>query len=137
MFERALKFRRVLDKQAGGPGKANFMFLGDLNTMGMNYPFDHGITAEVELKKLDAGAKRAKMRRLTKNGPHTWWNGPQGSLPPSNLDHGVAADHLRFRQFTGAEIDVRGWPTEPEPKQGAWIERYSDHALLFVQIERL
>jgi hypothetical protein len=47
----------------------------------------------------------------------------------SNLDHVVAADHLEFKAFDGQEVDVRaGWPQLPERP---WIEKFSDHALLY------
>lgn len=38
MLTRAIKFRKVLDSAAGGKGLANYIFLGDLNTMGLEYP---------------------------------------------------------------------------------------------------
>lgn len=138
MFDRAFKFRKTLDKVSAstGAGPANFLFLGDLNTMGMAYPFKREILVDFELRKLDSGSKRVKMTRLSKNKPHTWWNGP-GSLPPSNLDHVVAANHIKFKQFGGADVDVRGWPElESEEEQVEWIEKYSDHALLFFQVEK-
>lgn len=139
MFERALKFKKFLDKIStqAGQGPAKFLFLGDLNTMGMEYPFDREIVADIEMKKLDRGAKKGKMRRLSKNKPHTWWNGPKGQFPPGDLDHVIASDHLKFKQFAGADIDVRGWPNETDSaKQAEWISKYSDHALLFLQVER-
>ncbi len=136
MFQRAVEFRVTLDKAAGG--KANYIFLGDLNTMGMKYPFQKSIAAPVELQKLDADAAKQKMRRLTKSQPATWWNGPGTSLPPSDLDHVVASDHLKFKRFAGnAEVDVRGWAslaTDAEKK--TWINNYSDHSLLFLQVEK-
>jgi len=136
-FVRALKFKKVLDDAAGGAGKANFLFLGDLNTMGMKYPFQKDISAEVELKKLDQGAKRRKMRRLTKNHPFSWSNGSGSSFPPSNLDHVVASEHLAFRQFGGADIDVRGWPRlGTAAAQDKWIADYSDHALLYLEVQK-
>ena len=139
MFERAFKFRKTLDKFSAkaGAGPSNFIFLGDLNTMGMAYPFKSEIIVDFELRKLDSGSKKVKMTRLRKNKPHTWWNGP-GALPPSNLDHVVAASHLKFKQFGGADVDVRGWPElETEEEQVEWIEKYSDHALLFFQVEKV
>jgi hypothetical protein len=104
--------------------------------MGMKYPFKREIIADIEMKKLDRGAERVDMRRLSKNRPHTWWNGP-GKLAPSNLDHVIASRQLEFRKFTGADVDVRGWPEEvTEAAREKWIRRYSDHALLFFQIEK-
>ena len=137
MFDRAFKFKKVLDKAEGGPGKANYMFLGDLNTMGMDYPFNREILVDFELQKLDREAKKAKMRRLTKNKPNTWWNGTDGSLPPSNLDHVIAANQVKFKQFAGADIDVRGWPEKnTDEEKTAWIKKFSDHGLLFFQVEK-
>jgi len=37
MLARACNSRRPLDISAGGTGKANYIFLGDLNTIGMRY----------------------------------------------------------------------------------------------------
>jgi len=138
MFDRAFKFKRFLDQlsKAAGKGPANFIFLGDLNTMGMEYPFNREIIVDFELRKLDRGAKRVKMRRLSKNKPHTWWNGTS-SLPPSDLDQVVASTHLKFKQFSDNDVDVRGWPEEDsEQAQGNWIKKYSDHGLLFFRLEK-
>ena len=38
MLKRSLEYRKSLDK-ATKSGKANYMFLGDLNTMGFDYPY--------------------------------------------------------------------------------------------------
>ena len=137
MFDRAFKLKKKLDKVAGGTGKANFLFLGDLNTMGMKYPFQKSIDAGMELRKLDREAKKVKMRRLTKNSL-TWWNGPGSRFPPSDLDHVVASEQLGFRQFTGGvDVDVRGWPKLATPaQQGNWINQNSDHALLFLEVQK-
>jgi hypothetical protein len=139
MFDRAFKFKRFLDgiSKRAERGPANFIFLGDLNTMGMQYPFKREILVDFELKKLNNGASRCKMRRLSKNKPHTWWNGP-GRYKPSDLDHVIASGHMKFRQFNGSDVDVRGWPDEAgDEAQKAWIDQYSDHALLFFQIEKV
>ena len=139
MSERAFKFKRVLDKAAGGKNKAQFIFLGDLNTMGLDYPFDRDITPDLELKRIDGRASRNGMRRLVKNAPATFWNGPGSSLPPSDLDHVVVSKSLTFRSFTGgADVDVRGWPKEPtDQKKGQWINRFSDHALPFLEVQKV
>ncbi len=137
-FSRAFRFKRkVLDKREGGAGKANFLFLGDLNTMGMDYPFGKDIEVEFELKKLDREAKKVKMRRLVKNQLATWWNGPGSRFAPADLDHVLASTHLRFRRFATADIDVRGWPQlRSEVQQGQWIRQYSDHALLYLEVQK-
>lgn len=137
MLERALEFRRTLQKGATDP--VNYLFLGDLNTMGLQYFFKvHNILADVELQKIEAIAKKGKMRTLTKNKPHTWSNGSTSRLKPGNLDHVVAANHLKFKQFNGADVRVLGWPEEPTTlEQDTWIKRFSDHGILFFEVQRV
>jgi hypothetical protein len=139
-FERAFKFKKTLDqadKKAGGKGVTNYMFLGDLNVMGMKYPFDKDIDPGLEIKKLEDGAKKAGMRHLTKNAPATWWNGPGSEYPPSDLDHVVVSAQLTFKQFDGKDIDVRGWPKEAsDAAKAAWIKTYSDHGMIYLELHK-
>lgn len=143
MLERALDFRRTLDRAEGGPGQARYVFLGDLNTMGLKYPFDRSIDAATELRKWDREAARVKhgMRRLAKTHDATWFNGSHSSLPPSNLDHVFASTNLAFKTFVRpddgqpAEVAVRGWVGEPtDAKKDAWIGQFSDHSLLYFEL---
>jgi endonuclease/exonuclease/phosphatase family metal-dependent hydrolase len=140
MLERALEFRRTLDKSAGGAGKANYLFVGDLNTMGMKYPFDRNIVSAVELQKSDALAIKVGMKRLAKTRDNSWSNGSKSALKPSNLDHVFASDNLKFRCYTRsdgtqAQVDVRGWASEVSiPAQDAWIKEYSDHSMLYFEV---
>lgn len=143
MIERAFEFRKALDKSEGGAGKARYLFVGDLNTMGLEYPFGGSIAAETELRKADRYGNRAsiKMRRLAKTHGATWFNGSGSSFPPSDLDHVFATTNLKFRAFAvpGAagpsEVSVRGWVDEAtDSKKDTWIERYSDHSLLYFEV---
>lgn len=139
MLVRACKFRSVLDK-ASTNGRANYIFLGDLNTMGMIYRYVSGrnISAGDELAKLASQARRRHMRFLTKDAAATWSNGSTSSTPPSNLDHVVAADHMTFKQFGGTDVTVRGWPRETSAaKRDQWIRDYSDHGLLYFEIDKV
>lgn len=141
MLRKALSFKSTLDKAGGGTGQANYIFIGDLNTMGLDYPYtDHDISAQQEIDELARRARHytKQMKVLEKNEPNTFFNGTQSSYPPSNLDHVVAADHLNFKAFAGADVDVRGWPQETtDTKKDAWIERYSDHALLYFEVQKV
>jgi endonuclease/exonuclease/phosphatase family metal-dependent hydrolase len=143
MIERAFEFRKTLDKSEGGAGKARYLFLGDLNTMGLEYPFDRSIEAQIEIQKADRYAKRKSigMRRLAKTHEHTWFNGSGSRLPPSSLDHVYASENLTFRTFAppggGApvEVSVRGWVDEAtDAGKDAWIGKYSDHSLIFLEV---
>jgi len=139
MIERAFQFKGYLDKVT--QGKANFMFMGDMNVMGLDYVYgkDGGnllhdrVTAENELAALAYRAGKADMRVLTKTVDFTWHG--DGKLR-SNLDHVVASDQLQFEQIDGKDVKVRGWPEKPEAEQEKWVEKYSDHALLYFEVSK-
>lgn len=142
MLLRAFEFRRTLDKASGGRGQARYLFLGDLNTMGMDYPFDRSIDPAVELRKWDRVAARSTiaMRRLVKTHDASWSNGSASSLPPSNLDHVFASSNLAFRSFrradgTEAQVALRGWvDAATAAERDAWIANYSDHSLMYLEL---
>jgi hypothetical protein len=138
MLTRAVKFRRVLDNAPGTNGCSNYLFLGDLNTMGMQYVYarDRDIDTATELKRLAEVAKRAKMRLLVKDFPESWWSG-QDAVRPSNLDQVVAADHLRFKKFGDAEVTVLGWPKLPDSERPKWIDQFSDHGMMYFEVEKI
>jgi len=144
MLYRAVKFRHTLDQAAGGKHKSNYVFLGDLNTMGMSYPFDKDIKADIELRKWDTRAKQYYgMQRLGKTHNLTWNGGSKSGYSPANLDHVYAAKHLQFKKYKDVnnkdvEVDVRGWVKETSiPAQDAWIDKYSDHSLLFFEVQKV
>lgn len=142
MMLRAVEFRKSLDKAAkkAGGASANYIFMGDFNTMGMEYKFVKGrdISADDELVKLSKQAGKRKMRLLTKSASNTWSNGSKSSIPDSNLDHVVAADHLVFTQFDGSDISVRGWAEKKTTQEkDDWIKQFSDHSLLFFEVHKV
>jgi len=142
MAIRAIKFRKTLDKAAGG--KANFIFLGDLNTMGLDYPYQNDIGATEELRRWDSRASQHyDLRRLTKTCDFTWSNGSESEFPDSNLDHVYASKHLKFKTFAKpgggtAEVDVRGWVNKTTASaKDKWIANYSDHSLLYLEVQEV
>jgi hypothetical protein len=142
MTEKAIKLKKLLDKdrkKAGLAGKSNFIFLGDLNTMGMNITYSgKDISGEEEIERLRKrlASKSVKMKLLTKTHEGTYWPGTNSSYPISNLDHVVAADHLGFKSFAGKEIKVSGWVDElTNMKKDQWAEIFSDHALLYFEVQ--
>lgn len=135
MTRRAFDFRKVLKKSTGGE-EPNYLFLGDMNTMGMNYlGSDKDIDGDREITELRKAAARRKMTLLDKTQPHTYWSPTYGR---SNLDHVVAAKHLQFRAFGGKPVRVTGWtdlPTDAERSQ--WVKKFSDHALLYLEVQKV
>jgi endonuclease/exonuclease/phosphatase family metal-dependent hydrolase len=141
MLYRAVKFRKALDKMAGGKNKSNYIFLGDLNIMGMDYPYKRDIESDIELKKWVTRAKQYYgMRRLGKTFNKTWYGGSSSSIEPGDLDHVFAANHLKFTVFKNnndadVEVDVRGWVDEKNSAdKDTWVRDYSDHALLYFEV---
>jgi len=144
MIERAIKFRKVLDRahrRTGGSGRANFRSLGDLNTMGMNLTYsDKDITGAEEIERLERrlGHRSVAMRIANKSAASTFWPGTTSRYDPSDLDHVVAADHLTFRNFGGAQVDVRGWVDESTDRaKDRWTKKFSDHALLYFEVQKV
>lgn len=136
MLERALDFKKVL-KKAAEPGRdVNYIFLGDLNTMGLKYLIKKfNMSPDVELEKIDKLAKRADMRRLPKTAAHTWSNGSKSRFQPADLDQVVASANLVFRDFSGMPVHVLGWAELQEiTEQDAWISRYSDHCPIYFEV---
>lgn len=141
MLYRAVKFRKVLDKAAGGKNKANYIFLGDLNIMGMYYPYKQKIESDIELKKWVTRAKQYYgMKQLKKTYGKTWYGGSSSTYEPADLDHVFASKHLDFKIYKNqnsqnVEVYVIGWVNEKIPaEKDTWIKDYSDHALLYFEV---
>jgi len=136
MLTRAIQFRKVLNKSETSPNGANYLFMGDLNTMGMYYPYDASIHVDVELKRNDNLASRYYgMKRLKKSHLYTYCNGSNSSIPKSDLDHVYASKHLQFRKFAESEVQVSGWvDTSSDAELDKWIQDYSDHSLMYLEI---
>ena len=141
----AFNLKRALDKALGG--NANFIFLGDLNTMGIDDPVPYlkkmDLPLEDEIIRIASWAKRRHMVLLSKektliNGSNkevTWYNGSSAYLP-TNLDHVVASEHLHIRGQgdRSSPISVLGWPKLEQPDWSSWFTKYSDHALLYFEV---
>lgn len=140
MTERAFEFKDYLDKVAAG--KSNFMFMGDLNVMGLDYVYGKvgssllrdRVDAEHELAALGYRADKVDMRVLSKSFDLTY-RGEEGKLL-SNLDHVVASKQIQFEQIGGKDVDVRGWPELPVAEQEQWVKDFSDHALLYFEVAK-
>lgn len=136
MFERVFKLQKKLDKAAQSlsgddDSKANFIVLGDMNTMGMDYyRNENDISMAREIEVLTKKLRRRKMTVLKKSHPNTFFNGSTSPYPPSNLDHVFAANHLNFQVISDdVLVKVGGWAEKTTISQkDAWVKKYSDHA---------
>ncbi len=142
MMERSFKLKRAIHNMAvstlNQDGK--FIFLGDLNTMGLEYPYGKDIDASFEIKRLDGRASRNTMKRLKKTHELTYYPGSTSSYSESNLDHVVATKNINFKSFKDVNQDdcsvlVKGWVDEAAASdKDTWRRDFSDHAYLYFEV---
>ena len=146
MFEHAYNLKRKLDYD-NNKQPVNFVMLGDLNTMGIEYPrpykSDTIAKTDSELSYLDFYSTRRsgtksykrfspKLRRIIKQ-TGTHYSKTYGI---SDLDHIVGSDHLSFTKFGPYEIKLDGWiKYVDDPAQlTKFVEEISDHCLLYCEL---
>lgn len=152
MFEHAYNLKRKLDYDSGS--KVNFVALGDLNTMGLNYPrpyrTDTIVETPEELDYLDfysnrrsgsTGYKKIKpgLKRLTKPAG-TYYSKTYGI---SDLDHIIASDHLAFvgqnnyGELEKSDIKLDGWRKHlgNQAEMDKYVDQISDHCLLYCELK--
>ena len=133
----AFSLKKALDKAMGAD--AHFVFMGDINTMGVDDPVpysqDRDFSANQEIARLEHWAGKRKMVVTPKTADTTWWNGSSG-YPLSNLDHVVASNHMDIRQAenAGGGVTVLGWQQKNGQARLDWIDDYSDHCLLNFEV---
>ncbi|HPE54757.1 MAG TPA: endonuclease/exonuclease/phosphatase family protein [Bacteroidales bacterium] len=141
MFDKIRNLKTAINAASGGPDKANLIVAGDYNTMGMNYTYgDKDISSNEEITRLKKlmSPGNYKMRMLTKNSEYTYFNGSTSGLI-GNLDHVLASSHLEFKQFGGFDIKILGLTefNHPSPEQDQWIKDYSDHGIMFFEVQKV
>ena len=132
MWDKVRSLKKALNKGLNNP---KYIVLGDLNTMGMNYTFGNkDVSGKEELERMEKllSSGTYDMRLLTKNYPNTFFNGTNGTYPPANLDNVFATNNVQLLKNNGYEVKVLGWPEEQD--QDSWIEKYSDHAMLYFEV---
>lgn len=135
-LEHAFNLKKALDEAAGGG--ANFIFLGDLNTMGIDDTVPYSkildFSSDKEIARLTDWCKRRDMLLALKDSPHTWWNGSSG-YDRSDLDHVAFSKHMTIRGEGGSDtVSVLGWPKLPDAEVKDWLEKYSDHGLVYFEV---
>lgn len=138
MFRNVASLKRKLDNSPEASPTAKMIVIGDLNTMGLSAPYNNisDLSIDEEIRFLEKRFERVSLRRLPKTAELSWWNGSDKYAPGSPLDHVFGDINLNFKKFSGgAEVKVIGWPElNTETKQKAWIDKFSDHALLYGEV---
>jgi exonuclease III len=144
MFEHAINLKRKVDEQSTDP--VNFIILGDLNTMGLNYPTGKNNIAQTvtELQFIEyqnnkkVNKKTANLRFLSKPDV-TEYSQNYGF---SNLDHVIVSDHMKFKDQPDPidqkdyEVLLDGWrPFQKDMKVVKKIANdISDHCPLIFEV---
>ena len=145
ILKKVWKLRKALEKR-NPSGLANFIVLGDLNTMGKKPT----ISGNAELNRLVRDAGKAGMSLLEKDRMTTWsqWRKGRGSnrrklrvselndLYESNLDHVIAESHLDFVAHgdAGEPVHVEGWHQTSGTAKTRFLWDISDHCALFAEV---
>lgn len=132
MFERVAKMRAALAKQANQADR--LIALGDLNTMGLNYPKRSKvrITGAEEIAEL---ATFTRMTLATKDITATWRDA-NGRIKDSDLDHVLHSPALTLKSLgtdpggASTAISSAGWPKLAGQPQSDFVLTISDHAVL-------
>lgn len=135
MIEHAFHLKNDLDKLPEANGNAKFLFMGDLNTMGMNMTYlDDDVTESEEIERLEKRAKTRDMTLLQKDHNQTYTNGTDLY---SNLDHVVASNSIQFKTWNGSNVKVLGWNqyAQGSPEFNEFVNIISDHCSIYCEIE--
>jgi endonuclease/exonuclease/phosphatase family metal-dependent hydrolase len=142
MIEKIWSLRLALGKLADHLAQENrFVALGDLNTMGMLFPYrkksDERVSEEEEIEALREYASRRNMVLLRKELDATWSDG----RIESDLDHVLATNETTFTSLGQRDdgepfsVMVRGWQQLQGTERLNFIEHVSDHCFLYCEIE--
>jgi exonuclease III len=141
MFEKIWHLKKALDKKTKDNSGSKFIVLGDLNTMGLKYPSrrvgDIRVSEEDEIVALDTFANKKDMFRPKKQFNQTFNNGRL----VSDLDHIFATANISFKELGRTTADepyhvkVSGWQQLTGNARKTFIEKISDHCLLYAEIE--
>jgi hypothetical protein len=141
MFEKIWSLKKALDKGLPEGESAKFIALGDLNTMGLQFPSrrksDIRVTEEGEIKALKGLAKKRNMILPAKEFDRTFNN----LRITADLDHVLATDNIRFAELGHTEqgkpfhVKVTGWQQLEGAAREEFIETTSDHCSLYCEID--
>ena len=134
MLTKSIKFMKRLKRN---DKNANYLFIGDLNTMGMNITFaNNDVSGLDELTRYEKMFDKKDMALLSKTHARTWWNGNgDEATRGSDLDHVFASSHLQFNDLDGAQISVRGWTQKTTAaSKKTWISTHSDHSMIYGEV---
>lgn len=142
MFDKVWNLRKALDKKMGNR-RERLVVIGDLNTMGLQYPTrrkaDLIVDGAKEITALGNSAQKNSMALVSKSHNRTWRK--LGRDWESDLDHVMASDVVNFKtlgQRTSDGMDfqvlVNGWIDKKPADREKFIKDLSDHCALSFEL---
>jgi hypothetical protein len=139
MFAKVWKLKEAIDGHSG-QNQGRLVVLGDLNTMGLQFPTKSAasqlVTSSKEVLALATLAGKKGLAAPLKSHDLTFNNGKL----QSDLDHALVSHHLKLavlgkrpdnRDFF---VRVRGWQQLTGAARVNFIENISDHCSLFLEV---
>lgn len=141
MFEKIWNMKKAIDKKSAASNSVGrLIVLGDLNTMGLQYPgtrvADRLLTEEAEIQSIGNFAAKFDMSLPTKEFDKTYTNGRL----KSNLDHVLISASINLKQLgvkdnaDPFQVAVSGWQQLQGQERKTFIDSISDHCALYLEI---
>jgi hypothetical protein len=140
MIDRVQNMARAIHKKKPS---ARVIIAGDLNTMGMGFPSqrkaDKRVTMQEEIDGVVGLMEQYNFKWPAKQHDVTWLSKP-GSYD-SNLDHVIHSEQVELTQLgTRADgnpyyVKVEGWVGLTKTQQQTYMDKYSDHCLLYWEVK--
>lgn len=142
MVDKIWKLRKALDKKT--PNKPeNLIVLGDLNTMGLHFPYrrksHYLVDGPKEIDALVQYAVKNGMKVLEKSHNETWASSSKNMT--SDLDHAIASEHLTFDAIANnavgdpVAVSVIGWVDKTSAQRTKFVEEMSDHCAICLSVD--
>ncbi|MFN0032271.1 MAG: endonuclease/exonuclease/phosphatase family protein [Flavobacteriales bacterium] len=122
---------------------ARVIVAGDLNTMGMGFPSqrksDKRVTMQEEIAGVASLMADYNFSWASKQHDATWLSKPGGY--DSNLDHVICSQTVVLKELgqrtdgSNYHIKVEGWVGLTLAQQKTYMEKYSDHCLLYWEVQ--
>ncbi|MCU7867419.1 MAG: endonuclease/exonuclease/phosphatase family protein [Candidatus Thiodiazotropha sp. (ex Lucinoma borealis)] len=142
MVDKIWSLRKSLDKKTSNKPE-NLIVMGDLNTMGLHFPYrrksHYLVDGLKEIYALEQYATKNRMKVLKKSHDKTWASSSKNMT--SDLDHAIASDHLTFDDIANnavgdpVAVSVTGWVDKTPAQRLKFIEEVSDHCAISLSVD--
>jgi len=142
MVDKIWSLKKAIDRKT--PNKPeNLIVMGDLNTMGLHFPYrrkaHYLVDGSKEIDALEQYANKNGMKVLKKSHDETWASSSKNMT--SDLDHAITSDHLTFNDITNnaagdpVAVSVTGWVEKTPTQRAKFLDDISDHCAICLSVD--